>query len=168
MPRVLEIVARELDRLRAGQVSMRDLVLTYHLSRNPDEYRSATLNAVVARQLDACGITLHPGESIKYVIMDYNARCATDRAHAWELCGGATGYDVERYTELLLRAVETIVAPFGMNAAMLRQWVTRALPLEPIRQRIAAKPARAYWGPLFEYAALSPHRVLHADNSSLS
>lgn len=168
MPRVLEIVARELDRLRAGQVSLRDLVLTYHLSRNPDEYKSATLNAVVARQLDARGITLHPGESIRYVIMDYSARCATDRAHAWELCDGATGYDVERYTELLLRAAETIVAPFGMNAAMLRNWVTRALPLEPIRKRIAAQPARAYWGPLFEYAALAPRTGCHADKSSLS
>jgi DNA polymerase-2 len=153
MPRVLDMVARELDRLRAGQVALSDLVLTYHLSRNPNEYKSATLNALVAQQLAACGVTLHPGESVKYVIMDSHAQCAADRAHAWELCNGATGYDVERYTELLLRAAETIVTPFGMNGAMLRNWVTRALPVEPLRQRIAAPPARAYWGPLFEYTA---------------
>lgn len=155
LPRVLDIVAREIDRLRAGQVALRDLVLTYHLSRNPQDYKSATLNAVVARQLDACGVTLHPGESVQYVIMDYAARCASDRAHAWELCDGAMGYDVERYTELLLRAAETILAPFGMNGAMLRAWLARQLPLEPIRKRVAEKSARAYWGPLFEYAASS-------------
>ncbi|MBI4671788.1 MAG: hypothetical protein HY741_08995 [Chloroflexi bacterium] len=152
LPRVLNIVAREVDRLRAGQVPLRELVLTYYLSRNPGEYKSATLNALVAQQLEACGVTLHPGESVKYVIMNYDAHCAADRAHAWELCNGATGYDVARYTELLLRAVETILTPFGMNAEMLHQWMTRELPLEPIRKRIAEKPARVYWGPLFELA----------------
>lgn len=32
------IIARELDQLRAGQARLHELVLTYHLSRDPEEY----------------------------------------------------------------------------------------------------------------------------------
>jgi DNA polymerase-2 len=149
LPRLFDIVVRELDRLRAGQVPLRELVLTYHLSRDPDEYKSETLNAVVARQLQECGVELHAGESLHYVITDYKADLGYDRARAWELSGDSTGYDVERYTELLLRAVETVLAPFGVNAKMLHDHLTRALPLPVMQKQIATK-ATTYWGPLFE------------------
>lgn len=148
LPRLFEIVVRELDRLRVGQVPLRELVLTYHLSRDPDEYKSETLNAVVARQLKECGVELHPSESLQYVITDYEADLGYDRARAWDLTGGSTGYDVERYTELLLRAVETVLAPFGISAEMLRDHLTRALPMPLMQKQIAAK-AKVYWGPLF-------------------
>ncbi len=150
LPRLFEIVVRELDRLRAGQVPLRELVLTYHLSRDPDEYKSETLNAVVARQLQECGVELHAGESLHYVVTDYGADLGYDRARAWELSGDSTGYDVERYTELLLRAVETVFAPFGVNAKMLRDHLTRALPMPAMQKQIAAK-ATTYWGPLFQW-----------------
>lgn len=151
LPRLFEIVVRELDRLRASQVPLRELVLTYHLSRDPDEYKSETLNAAVARQLKECGVELHPGESLQYVITDYKAELGYDRARAWDLSDGAMGYDVERYAELLLRAVETVLAPFGVSAEMLRDHLARALPMPAMQKQIAAKPA-TYWGPLFEWA----------------
>lgn len=151
VPRLLDIVVRELDRLRAGQVPLRELVLTYHLSRDPSEYKSETLNAVAARQLYECGVELHPGECLQYVITDYEADLGYDRARAWELTNGSTFYDAERYTELLLRAVETVFAPFKVNGAMLRSWVARELPAEPLRARVEAKQSYVYLGPLFEW-----------------
>ena len=107
VPQLLQIITREPDRLRSGQVPLYDLVLTYHLSRDPAEYQTDTLNATVARELAGRGVTLNPGESVRYVITEYQAEVPSDRARAWEFIDGSWGYDVARYTELLMRAVES-------------------------------------------------------------
>jgi len=41
--------------------------------------------------------------------------------------------------------------PFGVNANMLRDHLTQALPMPAMQKQIAAK-ATPYWGPLFEFA----------------
>ena len=130
LPQLLQIITRELDRLRSGQVPLHELVLTYHLSRDPAEYQTDTLNATVARELAGRGVTLNPGESVRYVITEYQAEVPSDRARAWEFIDGSWGYDVARYTELLMRAVETVFTPFGVSASMLRSWLVKELPAE--------------------------------------
>lgn len=57
-PQPLQIITRELDRLRSGQVPFQGLVLTYHLSRDPEEYQTDTLHAIVARELAGRGVGL--------------------------------------------------------------------------------------------------------------
>ncbi|MGE5138373.1 MAG: DNA polymerase domain-containing protein [Rudaea sp.] len=151
VPRLLQIVLREIDRLRAGQAPLHELVLRYHLSRDPAEYQTDTLNAIVARELAGRGVTLNPGESIRYVITENQAEVPADRARAWEFIDGSWGYDVERYTELLLRATESVLQPFGISASMLRSWLVKELPAEHLRARLEAGPARPYLGPLFEW-----------------
>lgn len=64
--------------------------------------------------------------------------------------GAAWGYDVALYTELMMRAVESVFTPFGITASMLRSWLVKELPAENLHSRLEAKPARAYFGPLFE------------------
>jgi DNA polymerase-2 len=148
LPRLLEIVAGQMDRLRSGQVPLHDLALTYHLSRDPREYRANTLNAIVARELAGRGVLLQPGESVHYIITDYAAKVSSDRARAFEFLDGTWGYDVKRYTELLMRAVESITLPLGMNAPALRDWLAKALPTENVRPRLETSKTRMYLGPL--------------------
>lgn len=95
---------------------------------------------------------LNPGESVRYVRTEYQADVPNDRARAWEFIDGSWGYDVERYTELLMRAVESVFVPFGVSASMLRSWPVKELPAEHLRARLEARPPRAYLGPLFELA----------------
>jgi DNA polymerase elongation subunit (family B) len=133
-------------------VPLHELVLTYHLSRDPKEYQTDTLNAIVARELAGRGVTLNPGESVRYVITEYQADVPSDRARAWEFIDGSWGYDVARYTELLMRAVESVFTPFGVSASMLRSWLVKELPAEHLRARLEANKRRAYLGPLFELA----------------
>ena len=151
LPQLLEIVAMAIDRLRAGQVPMQDLVLTYRLSRDPQEYKVDSLNATVARELMGRGVKLEPGESISFVITDYKAAVSSDRARSSEFIDGSWGYDAKRYTELLLRAVETILLPLGVNAKMLQDWLTKELPVESMPVRVRARDKRPYLGPLFEF-----------------
>ncbi len=127
-----------------------DLALTYRLTRDPQEYRHNTLNAIVTRQLSQGGVRLHPGESIRYVITDAQARELDARARAIDLMDSARGYDAEKYTELLLRAMATILQPAGLDQAQIEQRFTQPqsqplvwqLPLEwfvPINRRDFAK-----------------------------
>lgn len=152
LPRLLEIVAARVDDLRAGQVAMQDLVLRYRLSRDPQEYKMDTLNAIVARELAGRGVRLEPGESIRYVITDYESGVPADRARSSEFLDGSWGYDVVRYTELLLRAVETVLAPLGVNAGMLHGWLAQELPATHLHVPLKKKGAHEYLGPLFEFA----------------
>lgn len=161
LPQLLQIITRELDRLRSGQVPLHDLVLTYHLSRDPAEYQTDTLNATVARELAGRGVTLNPGESVRYVITEYQADVPSDRARAWEFIDGSWGYDVARYTELLMRAVESVFTPFGVSASMLRSWLVKELPAEHLRARLEAQPPRRYLGPLFDLALSGGASIAH-------
>jgi len=132
---VLTYARGKLEELRSGQVPARELVITNHLSRLPQEFKMNTVNARVARQLAAAGVSLSPGEAIKYVLIR-----GPERAAAWELMAGTKipnpkskiqNLDLPRYTELFLRALDTLVAPLGVNRATLELWLHNA----------------GYWGP---------------------
>jgi DNA polymerase II len=112
---VVELVRENLTRLRERQVSYRDLVLTYNLSHDPKEYQHNTLNAIVAADLMRRGVHLAPGEPIQYIVTSAKAPNPSDRAKPLEFFDPSTGYDVEKYTELLVRAMRTILQPFGLS-----------------------------------------------------
>jgi DNA polymerase elongation subunit (family B) len=147
---VIELIRDHLAVLRSQQVDYRDLALTYRLTRDPQEYRHNTLNAVVAQQLSQRGVRLHPGEAIRYVITDAKARDPHARARPLDLMDSSCGYDAEKYAELLLRAMETILQPAGLDQAQIVRRVTQSqaqplvwqIPLEwfvPVNRRDYAK-----------------------------
>ena len=92
------------------------------------------------------------GESVSFVITDYRAAVSSDLARSSEFIDGSWGYDAKRYTELLLRAVETILMPLGVNAKMLQDWLAKELPAASMPMRVRAREKRPYLGPLFEFA----------------
>jgi len=69
-----------------------------------------------------------------------------------EFLDGSWGYDVARYTDIVLRAAETILTPLGMNGKMLSSWLAKELPAQRVRAQLERGCAREYLGPLFEYA----------------
>lgn len=148
MSAVLQIVTQELDRLRAGHVPLYALTLASSLSRLPHEYKTNNLNAAVARQLQENGVVLHLGERVQYLVLDRQATLDTDRVVPWEFIDGKDGYDVAFYEQLFLRAVENVLAPCGISAAMLRDALTCALP-PPTLSKHAQAGTKPYWGPLF-------------------
>jgi len=150
VPQVIDLIRDRLVELQSQQVDYRNLVPTYHLMRNPQEYRHNTLNAVVARQLSQRGVSLHPGESIRYVITDAQARDPHARARPVDFMDSSCGYDVEKYAELLLRAMATILQPAGLDQVQIEQRLTQPqaqplvwqIPLDwftPIHRRDFAK-----------------------------
>jgi DNA polymerase-2 len=146
VPQVIELLRTQLEMLRNRQVDYRDLTLTYRLTREPQAYQHQTLNAIVARQLTDAGVRLHAGESIQYIITDIKASKPNDRVRAVELFDAMCDYDVEKYAELLLRAIATILQPAGLDQAQLAA-------------QVATQPAtRHSWQiPLAWFTATSSH-----------
>jgi len=152
VPQVIDLIRERLAELRAHQVDYHDLALTYRLTRDPQAYRHNTLNAVVARQLSQRGVHLHPGESIRYVITDAQARDPHARARPVDLMDASYGYDVEKYAELLLRAMATILHPAGIDQEQIEQKVAQT-PAQPLVWQI----------PLDWFAPFNPCKSAKAD-----
>lgn len=143
---VLNFALGVLDTLRAGQIPFQDLTITQRLSRDPRDFKTNHLNAIVARQHLAQGIELAAGESIRYVILDNAARVPYDRARPLEQLDGSLAYDADRYANLFIQSVTTLFAALGVSQPQLEKHFAAQLALP--------KPARPPLPlPLFAWAA---------------
>jgi len=122
LPEILGILEAALVRLRAGEVTPEELVVTTHLSQEVSEYRHNTVQAITARTLDRHGARLHPGEAVQYIITDRASKVPEDRARPYTLLGSDWSYDAGAYAEMLTRAGETILELFGFTRERLSQF----------------------------------------------
>jgi DNA polymerase-2 len=120
VPELLAKAGEFLTILRSGQANPLELVVRQHISREPDEYANNSANAVVARALDEAGVRLAPGEMVEYIIVDASGRKKPEKAKAVALYAFEDGYDIEKYTEMALKAVETLLLPFGYDIEKLK------------------------------------------------
>ena len=118
VPRVMAYALERLSALRAGDIETRDLIVTHRLSRKADEYQVLTPAARVAIQLTAAGVELSPGEMLRFVYVP-----GPEKVRAWDGDLGDQTYDVGAYVELLTRAVESVLAPVGVDRATLDMWL---------------------------------------------
>jgi len=134
VPAVLERAREFVDLIRSGRADPLELVIRRHISQEADEYTNRSANAVVAKALEEAGVHLAPGESIEYIIVDASGKRNPEKAKAMALYSLDDGYDIEKYTDMALTAVETLLFPFGYNADKLRElWCP--LPVRARRQR---------------------------------
>jgi len=149
---VIQLACAYTDALRSGQVPYQDLVITKRLSRDPMEYSKDTLLSIAAKELIGSGIELSPGESIQYIITEEHADAKCDRARPFIYYRGQEPYDAEKYIELLLRAVETVLIPLGVDGSQIAEWVKEGTGESERAQLHLPKTKVEYWGPLFEFA----------------
>jgi DNA polymerase elongation subunit (family B) len=108
VPRLQELVEGYRSRLSDGQVTADELAITFNLSKAPSEYVHDTLPALAAKQLEAAGVELHPGETLRYVMTAAKDKVKDWRTKPVALMDGPLEYDVEKYLELLERAADEI------------------------------------------------------------
>jgi DNA polymerase-2 len=121
----LSIAERAKRDLKAGRVPPQDLIVTMKLSRNIEEYKSPSLAARAAKQLQKAGKRIAPGQFIRLI---YTRDAAGVRA--WD---AAEDFDVrwidtQRYCVLLDRAVETVLGWLSSEKTSSRRDLF-ALPL---------------------------------------
>ena len=120
LPAIVRLLRRRLADLRAGRVPLEHLLVAQKLSRELDEYRVPSPAAHAAAQLAGVGKSLRPGQMVRFLytrgrpgVIAWNLPAAPD----------PRTLDVERYTELLLRAAATILQPLGVEQDALRRWL---------------------------------------------
>ncbi|MGC2434762.1 MAG: DNA polymerase domain-containing protein, partial [Desulfobaccales bacterium] len=99
--------------LREGSVQPRDLVITRVLPQPLADYKVDTPTALAARQLEAAGIHLLPGEQVRYVHAEKRGGPQECRIQAAPFLETLDGYDAQHYLELLERAIEEIMTVYA-------------------------------------------------------
>jgi DNA polymerase elongation subunit (family B) len=130
IPEVFEVLLDSVLKLRNGEVEPSELVVSKTLSQDPSDYKVDNFTALAAQQLEDVGVRIHPGERVSYVIRDARSKVKEDRVRAVPLIGPEDGYDEEKYTELLLKAAEEVLIPFGYDISLLSRWVDFSLKHE--------------------------------------
>jgi DNA polymerase II len=117
LPEVMALLRSNLAQLRAGKVPLEGLVVSQKLSRKVEEYRSPSPAARAAKQLEAQGKELRPGQMVQFIYT-----LGEPGVHAWDLAQtlNPAAVDLGHYRELLLRAADTVLYPLGISAKDLQ------------------------------------------------
>jgi DNA polymerase-2 len=129
LPAARSLLRTHLSDLRLGRVPPEKLVVRQTLSRELEFYRTPSPAAIAARQLQAEGKFLRPGQAVSFVYT-----LGEPGLRAWDLAGGmdAKTVDTQEYRKLLLRAAGTILSPFNVN--MIHQ---EGIPISlPVSQKV--------------------------------
>ncbi|MDA2917424.1 hypothetical protein MYX64_11410, partial [Nitrospinae bacterium AH_259_B05_G02_I21] len=111
----LEVLSAYIVELREGRAPLHELVITKRLSKDPLRYEKNSLLAEAAGELVSRGVKIRAGEKVSYIITDFAGESGSPRARAYATIDESCGYDVDKYTDLLLEATGTMLAPFGYD-----------------------------------------------------
>ena len=122
---------RALKTLKSGEVDMHGLVINGKVSYALDAYKATTPSVRAARQMEAVGITIKPGQRVRFLY----TRGEPD-VIPWDLSARIehSRIDVAKYLELLAKAGATVLEPFGIKPILMLEWSQRGgiqLPLAP-------------------------------------
>jgi DNA polymerase-2 len=120
LPQVVALLRRQLAALRARRIPLEALLVSQKLSRTLDKYRTLSPVARAVAQLEAAGKSTTPGQRIRFLYT-----LGEPGVHAWDLPypPNPASIDVDRYSELFLRAASNVLGPFGVSEDLLRQWL---------------------------------------------
>ena len=113
----------ELQRLKRGEISLSELVITRRTSRSLADYRVKNVTYAALMRANERGYEVPPGGKVRYVVMNRAAEAVLERVVlAEELDGMVEGAHacVEHYAELAERAIWALLAPFGWTTEQLR------------------------------------------------
>jgi DNA polymerase I len=125
---VCDRLARGLERLGAGEVPPDELVVRKRVSKPRADYDQRTRTTAALDRAAAQGLERHPGQDVRYVVVDDDRRSRERVRLAHE---AIPAYDGTFYRELALRAGESVLSPLGWDRSRIRRHLsgTRALTL---------------------------------------
>jgi len=124
-----QVYEQSVRKLKQGQVPPELLVVNGKVSYALEAYKSATASVRAARQLQAAGMQIRPGQRVRFLFMQ-----GEPDVYAWELGGQVdpTKVDQHKYLELLAKAGGSVLLPFGIDPQVLMEWTLKGgiqLPL---------------------------------------
>jgi len=150
VPSLLDIGRNAVAMLRSGKVNPMELVMRRHITKEANEYANRSVSAVVATLIEEMGVHLAAGETIEFILIDQSGKKKPEKAKPLALYAFEDGYDIDYYTELTLKAVESLLSPFGYTVDRLKALF---LP-PPLKSRTSPKSRPVQTEPLFS----APHQ----------
>ncbi|MCW4029769.1 MAG: hypothetical protein NWE92_09015 [Candidatus Bathyarchaeota archaeon] len=123
IPAALQVVRAYRQRLIDGDIALGDLIVTRHLSKNPDEYKQKVSQLIAAEQLQQQGAPAHAGNNVAFLFTDTKNRRPSRRVRAEKLLQNGVNADVERYLSLLYASAETLLSVKGYTAKKVQDAV---------------------------------------------
>jgi DNA polymerase-2 len=112
LPKAQAYVDKQMTALRKGQVPMEKLLMSQRLTREVGEYSSPSPAARTAKQLQAAGRTVRPGQRVRFLFT-----LGRPGVHAWDVPDqpDPRSVDLPRYRILFNRAVQTVLDPIQQS-----------------------------------------------------
>jgi DNA polymerase-2 len=125
-----QVYEQSVRKLKQGQVPPELLVVNGKVSYALEAYKSATASVRAARQLQAAGMQIRPGQRVRFLFMQ-----GEPDVYAWELGGQVdpAKVDQHKYLQLLAKAGGSVLLPFGIDPQVLMEWTLKGgiqLPLD--------------------------------------
>jgi len=123
LPRALRRADGFAERVRSGSWSVEELVISHRIGQASTAFVTFTDSVAALRQLERAGAVRAPGQVVRYVVLDRRSRSYRERVRPEEFLEGGERYDPDAYLELLARAAETLLVPFGVERdGLLERW----------------------------------------------
>jgi DNA polymerase-2 len=116
IPLALKVVAEYRQRLLAGEIPLWDLIITKHLSKDPENYKQKVSQVIAAEQLMKEGVEVSAGKNVRFLFTSAENRRYERRVKAEELIEEKTSSDMKKYLLLLYEAAANLLSPLGYSA----------------------------------------------------
>jgi DNA polymerase-2 len=128
IPKVLDLLLEYHMVLKEGRANQEDLVIRKTISQEPNAYKVDSPTALAAQMLEDFGVSIHPGEKVRYIIKDAQSKDKAERVRPFPLVGPDDTYDAKEYQKMLLKATEELLIHFGYNVKSLETMVNPSAP----------------------------------------
>ncbi len=109
------------ERVMDGDVDIEDLIFTTRISKELGEYAHFSNQVAALTQLKKHRVAVHPGEIVRYLLVDSESMDASKRLKIAELVEDGDEYDRKKYVEHLFKAGESLFQSFGYDLERIEE-----------------------------------------------
>jgi DNA polymerase I len=118
---VCDRLHRGIRRLQRGDVPPENLTIRKRVSKRREAYDQRTQTVAALERAAKQGLDRHPGQDVEYVVVDDSRRSSGRVRLAHE---SLSAYDEAFYTELTMRAGESILSPLGWDRERIERYLS--------------------------------------------
>lgn len=124
IPAAITVLQHAAAHLHAGTIPTPDLIVKSRVTMTPDQYTVNTLVKAALLQLQDTGITVEPGQTIRYLVTDETSTNYHDRVKPLETLTPTDHPDTTYYTRQLAKIGESLLLPFHYTTDTLHHLLT--------------------------------------------
>jgi DNA polymerase-2 len=113
IPEALRVVKDYRSKLLDGELPVWDLIVTKHMSKNPEKYKQHVSQVIAAEQLMKEGAEVHAGKNIRFLFTDAENKRHDRRVKAEQLIEKQTNADIKKYLLLLYASAAGLLSFSG-------------------------------------------------------